>query len=484
MSGKQIYCFTLKAESPARFGGTRAEELLKDGDDRPFVAGNSIGGALRDYVNRAFPHLEQEVLYYMGGSVLDPDLMDNEEKVFKFRESRIFISDGLISGIQKLEQPEHQKVTTMWAEGTAINPVNSSARLNHKYKREYLPRGTELAFNIECDTGAEESDSALLKVAFQELIELWARAIHDGSLRLGGQKSNGYGKFSLSKLEIQEFNFDSQKVLDDYIFNREHIKRRDCTGRVLQGENKTAVLPAIEFTMMGSFPYGVYQSFQDEVVSAKTFKVTGLQRNGDGNYYIPATSIKGLLRHEIRQLFIRMNKDQSPAGILAAEQLCEQLFGSTEQRGKLLMSDMIFTKFVEVAIERPKSPRDDSETPTTLPVYVKIDRLTGGVLSSALKHQNEIQGEAELCLELQADDVDPNGHPFLFPILYALRRIGAGKVPIGGRTVIGLGEFSAPEVKVSIMGEPYYFNNGDSLPPEQLQRLEQYYDIFVKEVQQ
>lgn len=464
MNRRQIYYFTIKAESSVYFGGNNRGELIKDACEEPFVSGNSIGGALRDYLicSEVSP---ADVQAYMGGAdsistkLEEPHNGQEESKASGFKESRIFISDGKVTIKKGLVKTE----------GTAIDPAYGTAKSNHKYEMEYLPQGTQVAFRIECDTangqpsGADESS-----IEFKQLIDSWARGIDEGKIRFGGKKSNGFGKFSLVSLELADFKFDSEQSLDEYIFSRHLSKRRPVSIQSF-AINKHAGSRGISFSLNGSFPYGVYQSFTDfELTKVNKVGVTGLQKNEKG-YFIPASSLKGVLRNEIRLLLIRMTGSSE-----RADSKCETLFGSVAQQGKLVCSDMYIKDANSVSIDRFGNSRGG------LPVYIKIDRLTGGAFSSALKHQNEIHGDTEIQIELLADAEQPSDSPYLFPLVYALRRVGSGKVPLGGRTVIGLGEFDAATTIVAGKGWEYEFANQDALSVESTQFLRQCFETFER----
>ncbi|WP_059050896.1 RAMP superfamily CRISPR-associated protein [Paenibacillus senegalimassiliensis] len=454
MNSRERFTFTLKAETPVHFGGDSPGALLLDGDDKPFVSGNSIGGALRNWLNTRSTVSPVTVLHYLGG----PD--DREE----FIESQVYISDGY------LYMPQGPFIM----EGTAVDPKTGSARNNHKYKRYDLPKGTKLVFTVECDTEVTLTAEAPERLSFEQLIYTCAAAIDRGELRFGGQKSNGHGCFALQHLTCQKFSFDSFVALDQFVFNRHSQKsnEEDRTESAKKYKQYISDHPATVLSLKGHFPYGVYQSYIDRSRDDKqASQVTGLQRSTDGKYYLPGSSIKGLLRHEMRRLLFRMLQDQQELAELEArvETIVQEWFGSQEKMGSVVVTDVVIDKAREMKSKRI----EDSDSN---PVYNRIDRITGGVIDGALKSQNEVRGDAEIRLELRAG-ADDEGK--LFPLIYLLRRIGSGLVPLGGRTVIGLGEFEAKETEVSYNGEMIRISNLDPLDDKSQSKLQGYYDRFM-----
>ncbi|MBU8596061.1 hypothetical protein CHH78_10350 [Shouchella clausii] len=437
MIEKIIYSFTLVAKSPLSFGSLESEidmDLINT-DTKIKVSGNSIGGALREYLKGDEADKKEIILAYMGGeepqssnNSQQKDSDDSQSKV-KFIESSIYISDGKLTFASVKEK-----------EGTSINSETGTATKHQKYKFKYLPRGTKLTFTIECDVESGKPVGKNIEVTFDELVKDWAAGFHKGEIRLGGEKSNGFGLLNVVSLEKKVFSFNDVKAIEEYIFHREEkqFEKVDLAFLSANNENNST----IAFTLSGSFPYGVYQAFYDKSLSSKEdkVKVTGLQKE-DNQYYIPATSIKGLLRHEVSLLLQKISNSKDKVNAK-----CAELFGDTDQQGRLRFTDVFIENSEQMRIER------EAKDSSTLPIYIKIDRLTGGTLNNALKHQNEVFGDAEINIELK--DKRPLEYiPYVFPIVYALRRIGSGKVPIGGRTVIGLGEFHAHKTMINNKGE-------------------------------
>lgn len=440
MNRAVTYQFTIRAVTPAYFGDSKQGELVRNAHGQPLVLGNAIGGALRDYLKRnAIP--EELILKSMGG-----------DQVSAFKESNLYISDGIVVCSDEVVK-----------EGTAIDPQYGSAKDMHKYTLYHLPEGTEITFRIESDElidlddSSQQNDEGLLASSeLEQIIGTLAEGLDTRQLRLGGQKSNGFGAFEIKELRKREFRLNSVEELERYIFD----DRDKVEGTLIDWKTLSRFKPkssaGVTFSMNGCFPYGVYQSFKINDPSCKD--MTGLQYK-QGKYYIPSTSLKGLIKNEIRLLLKRMktSEDRNAQELDEfVENRCAELFGSVDKKGRLVFSDAIIDKSRLVEIDRNTASKKDETKAETCPVYIKIDRLTGGAYRSALKHQQEIQGEADIRLSLVVDDtdtVDDKLSPYIFPLIYVLRRIGAGDVPIGGRTVIGLGQFAADMVEVDVGGE-------------------------------
>ncbi|MEK4372391.1 RAMP superfamily CRISPR-associated protein [Paenibacillus sp. FSL R5-0473] len=482
MSTRRRFTFTLRAKTPIHFGGNLQGALLLDGDDKPFVSGNSIGGALRSWLNASSEVISADIMYYLGGPKKSID--EKEE----FEESRVYISDGHLKLPDNPLVIDQGNAGLLAMEGTAVDPKTGSALNNHKYTRYDLPQGTELVFTVECDTNPEETtspkeaditDAAHVRLSFTKLIYTWATAIHRGELRFGGQKSNGHGRFSLEHLTCREFLFDSSEALEQFIFNRHKGEEKDCTEDARKYAEYISGHPTIELSLKGHFPYGVYQSYTDREQSKEHgTQVTGLLRSVDETYYLPGSSIKGILRHEMRRLLFRMLPDQERSIAereIRVDTLLQEWFGSQDKIGSVMVSNVVIDEVSEMNIERINNQN-------TKPTYNRIDRITGGVIDGALKTQNEVRGNAEIRLELRVGkDVEDVKYAEgkLFPLIYLLRNIGSGLLPLGGRTVIGLGQFEAKETEVYLNGDILRFSNTGPLDEKNQAELKDYYDLFV-----
>ena len=429
-----VYKFKIQAVSPVRFGANNQKELVEDSQGRPILFGNSIGGALREYL-KICKVPENTIYTYMGGN------KNNE-----FVQSQLYISDGEITECE-----------VCCKEGSAIDSAFGSAREHHKYELEYLSEGSVITFKIEY-----QPDSLFKETEFHKVVGTWEHGFRAGNIRLGGQQNNGWGKFKLKELKKKEFVFRTQADLEEYIFRPSAVPFTS----VSQGElpcYEIAGNKQVTLTLKGEFPYGLYQAFTYE----KNQQLSGLQRMGD-SYYLPASSFKGIMRSEVKVLLGRFFDEEE------VEKRLAEIFGDKDRKGKVIFFDVILENSLPVKVKRFDKDQNPLEGD---PVYIKIDRFTGGAIEGALKRQREIYGNAVLQCRLTLEQEQDIGS--LFPLIYVLRRIGSGLVPLGGRTAAGLGEFSGSQVRMTgaIEGAIPTDNN---LSTRQINNLKGYYNSFLK----
>ncbi|UQZ85435.1 RAMP superfamily protein [Paenibacillus konkukensis] len=447
MNARLIYTFHLKAVTPVHFGDGQGD-LVENSKGQHVLPGTSIGGALREC-------LAQAGLADVPDGLIGKYMGYKDETSGDFVESRLFISNGKLAG----------NFVRHTQEGTAIDRASGAAASHLKYQYDYLDGDLKMAFRIQCDVSDGAGNLCRREELERQLIDVWAEGIRRGILRFGGKKNHDFGRFSLIGIERIIHPLDCVEALDAYIFSRQNCKGEEYRPGILD-PNPFDTNSNVLFRLQGSFPYGVYQSYTLPNEN-ESRSLTGVRQNSRG-YYLPASSIKGLLRSEVELLITRMTGSED-----MAMKKCCQLFGSPDEAGQILFSPLQIDDAAEVEVKRYRENDNN-------PVYIKIDRLTGGAYSSALKQQREIQGSGVLEFRLKVTTDSNEDSPYLFPLVYVLRRIGSGQVPLGGRTVIGLGQFMASQTVVNNGKQSLTFENDGELPESQRSWLKRWYEQFER----
>ncbi len=158
---------------------------------------------------------------------------------------------------------------------------------------EYLPKGFFITFQVECDIDGEEAEKE-----FDKIIGTWAEGFRQELIKLGGQQSNGFGRFGLTDLRKVEYSFDNKDLVENYI-KEFIIDKKDSFSTVSEADLDSFNIQSkhkITFTMKGSFPHGVYQSF----VIGKNDEgkeITGLQK--DKEIYLYQAPVKRLIEMKL-----------------------------------------------------------------------------------------------------------------------------------------------------------------------------------------
>ena len=348
-----------------------------------------------------------------------------------FDQSRIYISDGEFEC----------NLTIYKKEGTKINAEFGSAESHEKYEIECIPEDSILKFQIECEVDKEADEVELEKL----MIKL-ADGFDKKEFLLGGQKNNGFGSFKDIKLEKSIYEFKTCKDVDEYICGKK-VKREPVNFSIDNNESQKLTI-----SMKGCFPYGVYQNFDLNLGK----NITGIQKykNIDDKFYIPGSSIKGIVKNGVVLLIKRfiVNNDNK------VQEKIDEMFGNNSSKGKIRFSDVIV---------------DSNKDNIKEYCYIKIDRLTGNAMDKAIKNQQEIEGQATVSVTINAK----HETKYIFPICYIMKNIAIGNIPIGGRTGIGLGEFNAKEIYID--SKPFKIADG-SLIDDKNRTIEEYFNQFKR----
>lgn len=355
-----IYKFNLNTKTPLRIGGDDDKEILKDRDNNPILFGSSLGGAIRAYLENIYS--KEEVFDFMGGRE------DGDE--IKFIQSQIIIEDAKIIG----------KVETK--EGTKIDGKFGSAEYKMKYIYDYIEPNSNITFNIEVQVSDEKYElinNMMCNIAY---------GFNSENIKLGSQKNNNFGLVNLISLEKHCWNLETVEGIKQYIDYTDNEVIED----ILKWETvyyKAAAIKDIEnndfeITMTGVFPYGVYQNFKEN-------GVMGLKNN-----LIPASSIKGLLRHNFEKILNNTNIEAGSNEETINKKI-EFIFGNNEKSGTVECFDVNFLgdpqyNEIEIINTEESKKEENKEKKSKEMVYVKIDRFTGGNIYKALLKQKENRG--------------------------------------------------------------------------------------------
>ena len=152
-------------------------------------------------------------------------------------------------------------------------------------------------------------------------------------------------------------------------------------------------------------------------------------QDASGNYIIPGSSIKGSVRSQIdRILSFKGLTEEVKASVLT------DIFGDAKVNGRTGN-----IRVHDTTIEVPKS----GELPITNRIH--IDKLTGGVMNSALFNEQKAYGNVEVCVEvLKKSNAERSCGYFLL----ALRDLAANLYNLGGGYSIGDGMIKTESIEI------------------------------------
>lgn len=373
--------------------GDGDDELRIDKDTMsPIIPATGIAGAFRAYLKEC--GIEREKLDDLFGS-------DNHQK------SKIFIQDGI--GTKTI----YEKRTR-----TAIDRRTGAAEDKKIYTTKYLTNGSSFDLQIVIEA-LEETE---LEFYYQKVMEC-IKALDKKLIRFGGQKTNGAGEFKVN--EINHFRvdcFDKRAYADYLLGNYKYINSTNELEKI-QLKYPFIIVRVKLHTDTPILISGIRENGRDKenIHSIK---------NGKGDYIIPGSSLKGVLRAQCEKISeFLMGEDKSG----------KNLFGTQEdelKRGNVFISDVLINR----------------KNDTVVYHGIAVDRFTGGVKKGEKFDIRPVCGECEFEIFIDKKHVEDKDVGILF---FALRDMIHGMVSIGGKTHMGFGYMSGAMLDIIDEGKKY-----------------------------
>ncbi|PKP52475.1 MAG: hypothetical protein CVT90_02620 [Candidatus Altiarchaeales archaeon HGW-Altiarchaeales-3] len=403
---KNRYVITGKIvlESPLRIGSDRpkhstssASLLMRETPDGfvPFIPGSSLKGVLRsscERIGNTFGAGEElkEIIRNIFGSY-------GEEKKMKGAQIRVRDCEPEYVYVCDVEERIHcatkfidkcfDKQICNKSHGCSFNSNFYKVKLKDRKlepdtllvsDEEYIPPSVAFNFCIELDNASGE-DVGMIFIGLDEFS--YKRAF------IGAGVSRGYGFVNIEDLKVEEiklkdFDFESEDKTEEISNFNKSMKnilnkhKPKPTGEEFEIYNNTIVC---------NFDVLATTDFEMKGVDEKTVTVCG-------GAVIPGSTIKGFLRHSCYYTPILKGK---PPKLLGCEEpkikwnaeKVKEIFGSTNQRSKILVSDVFF----EPGKEKETIEKDDK-----LICWIVFDNMENKDIKEiidSLENENRITGK-------------------------------------------------------------------------------------------
>ena len=370
--------------TPLRTGGAdgAVETVLRDWTGRPFVQGTSLAGALRDWL-----------------ADRDPDKV---EPLFgsQAQSGSLMVSDGLF------EAAAEQQTRP----GLRIDGATGTADDGGKFDVAHIAAGTKLTFTLTW-LGSEEM------LEQTGAVEQMLAALHAGEIRLGAQKTNGFGRVSLT-VQKRSYRMEDAGDRAAWLEDREDGTPLTLPALTLGGQ--------VVFTLTGRADSILVKAGAREMRSSPK----GGNRNvtvplrENGRAILPGSSVKGAVRARVTAI----------AELLGMEKaVTEELFGRMNRRGENPDNGLPGKVRFEDAVLSGKSQEISR---------IRINRFTGGVIRQGLFVEEPIRSEITLRITLPEGEARGCGL-----LLYALRDLGLGLYNLGSGGAVGRGYLAVDTIR-------------------------------------
>ncbi|TCS78933.1 RAMP superfamily CRISPR-associated protein [Tepidibacillus fermentans] len=379
----------VKNIGPLHIGTGDNEILIDPTENKAILPATSIAGVFRSYVS-------------------EHDGVEKANEIFgsQERESQIYFYDSLSDQKNVERRP-----------GVRIDPATGAAMKNHKLEREYLGANHQFLLKMEVYSENEDQKEKLTNLLYQCL-----NALDQQHINFGGHGTTGVGFFQLVKVEKEEFDLEDAHSLGNYL-KREGV-REEVTDLV---KNISLPLDMMEIELDGHLTTPL-------LVKAPSTNNADLPdaeniRNSDGQYIIPGSSLKGVLRNQCQRI---LNYYKKPYVI-------EIAFGKDTKEYEERAKGRVF---IDDSIVEQKGQNSG--------VYhrIKIDRFTSGVFGGALMTEEPILGSISLKVRYKLVHDPKIDHEVIAVLILALRDIGVGNVAIGSGNNVGRGRLQGNKMVI------------------------------------
>lgn len=376
------YQIKIKCVSPMRSGGNDrdTEVILRDWDSTPMIQGTSLTGAMRKWFETNIPS--------------DTDFLFGSQE----KEGSVTVSDVRFD----------KSSSTVIRPRLRIDGATGAAADKAKFDMMHLETGTTGEFSIVWKGISSEDQTKAI-----QLLELCFASMNAGYIRLGAQKSNGFGQVKLTSVKRHKYDMKNKDDRAAWLSETDGIEI----------QLPEAVSPAIVIHVVMETDALLVKTGTKKLISvsgAKKEKRPSVDVSIEeaGRSIIPGSSIKGAVRAQIERFAPFCNLSQDEISELFGRESSPQDNGVA---GKVYFSDAVF-------LEDPKK--------STVQTRIRINRLTGSVMDKAMVKEEVIGGSCKWDITLPSTVNQEKTGAIL---LFALRDLGIGLYSLGSGYAIGRG---------------------------------------------
>lgn len=388
------YLVEIENISPLHIGGEDGELLLDDDTREIYLPGTTVAGALRSYLESVGFDGVQKLFGSSSGDSTG-------------RLSKIFVYDSF----SKLSSIEVRP-------GVHIDGFSGAAIKGGKFDRTFVGEGHK--FELEMEAFADTSDEMK---TYDMAIRNCIYAINKGIITFGSYENGGAGFFKVNSVKASEFDFNIKKDLFDYLKCSRPYEEIDL-DKVMDDFPKTGI---VEYELKGitETPLLIKGTAALDENRADSEQI----QNSIGEYIIPGTSIKGIVRARGESILKYFNKSS----------YINEIFGGVEGKDKKYPSR--FTAYDAVI----------KESKETLYSRIKNDRFTGGVMNGQKMEEKVVSGSVVIKGKLKTARLpkEVSKEEAIALIALVFRDIAIGDLPIGSGNNVGRGRIQGHELTIS-----------------------------------
>lgn len=379
--------------------------VLKNKQGKAFIPGTSLAGVLRDIVCSHDSNL---------ADLLFGNLSDN-------RQSMINIDDVLL---------ENSVYTVR--DGVRIDSITNTAEDTGKFDYEVVERGAAGSFSATITIRKNDIED---KKAVEQLAAALADQLMYG-ISLGAHTAKGFGEVKGSKIKVATYDFSQPDSLGAWLLGE--MSQADiyaAAAKPLVADDD--FYAEIDLALKTSLLVGAEPDAFDEGSGKDEGKVQKVMLSSNGDYVIPGTSVKGVIRKQAEHI-CRVVGDYGDdfLGSLMGYSKADK----AKQRSRLRTYEVYLREGVEAVNQS----------------HVRIDRFTGGHMGSGLYTNKPLwqkkADEKTMTMRLAISGCSDAEAGLM---LLILKDIWTGQLAFGGDKAGGSGVMQGLKAVISYKGHKY-----------------------------
>ncbi|MFV0636963.1 RAMP superfamily CRISPR-associated protein [Mitsuokella sp. WILCCON 0060] len=421
--------------------------VLRNKDGIPYIPGTSLAGVLRDFIEADDPEM---------GALLfgTPQESRSSEREL---QSAISLYDVKLSNADVIVR-----------DGVSIDAVTGVAMAHHKFDYEAVDSGAHGILQAEITLRGIHAEAA-------EQLEGTLTRLRDrllGGFYLGAHTTKGFGRVHLKDLTVDYYDFSQPKDVLAWLSPergraQQHDEYTGSTEKRVYAEQDFVV--DADFALAHSLIVRDYdKTARDAAGSGDTSIASVMKTDSRGNYIIPGTSLKGVLRHRAGYILQKLGKD---------EKMVERMMGPSPETMKLMPNEAkMRSKFRvdEAVISQGVVSKEQSRN--------RIDRFTGGTIDTALFTTKPIwqKKKDEPVVHLHFGVTKAKAWEAGLTLLL-LKDLWLGRTAVGGEKSIGRGTLEGLSAEISYQGRKWQLHKGTNVKEAEAKELQQFVTALVEE---
>lgn len=427
----QILRLVLECETPLHCGGGNDEVLdqpvIRDAFGLWRIPGSTIAGSLRALGNEIDEKLTCEVFGEQTGDESRASLMWCEDGLLVD-----FDGQPAIAKILQGHEPEI-KCETFVRDHVCLDLETGTGIEGGKFDMEFVPAGARFLLELRCDGWQKELTQAQIDYCRKLFAQVLA-----GKLELGGKSGLGYGKYKIISREYGEIDLTAKSGMAAWLDQPDYPLPNPDKSQPLPTANaatpKQGLNGGIEIPLVCNGPILIgggnalrpdNKIGEADMLFALTPRLDYAKKAIVWQAVLPASSIKGVLRHAIYKILKSL-------GAANAKKMLDQLFGyvghDDSQCGKLVVCDAILGEYAPNSYQTVQ--------------HVALDRFTSAAINGALFNEEPFWlANTAVALKLAVNDLNGAEAALFF---HAVCDLCEGALAVGSGVNRGNGRLALP----------------------------------------